>query len=62
MKFAASGREDCDVRCLGRGRPFYIEVMDPKLTKFSFETLRQLENNINTSKLIKVQDLQLVDK
>ncbi|XP_025834214.1 putative tRNA pseudouridine synthase Pus10 [Agrilus planipennis] len=58
LKFTASGREDCDVRCLGRGRPFYIEINDPRVTEFSFEQFRTLEKAINLSKMIKVQDLQ----
>ncbi|CAG9136087.1 unnamed protein product [Plutella xylostella] len=29
LKFIAAGREDVDVRCLGTGRPFAIEVSDP---------------------------------
>ena len=30
VKFRASGREDCDVRMLGTGRPFSLELVDPK--------------------------------
>ncbi|XP_041970385.1 tRNA pseudouridine synthase Pus10 [Aricia agestis] len=29
LKFVAAGREDVDVRCLGDGRPFAVEVTDP---------------------------------
>nr|XP_022903062.1 putative tRNA pseudouridine synthase Pus10 [Onthophagus taurus] len=61
MKFSASGREDCDVRCIGKGRPFYIEIADPKrhLTK---EEFKQLEKNVNESTMIKVRDLQITCK
>ncbi|KAF5300240.1 hypothetical protein FQR65_LT09194 [Abscondita terminalis] len=62
LKFSASGREDCDVRCLGKGRPFYIEILDPKKTNFKFEEFRQLENAINKSTLIQVRDLQSVPR
>ncbi|CAH4034102.1 unnamed protein product [Pieris brassicae] len=29
LKFISAGREDVDVRCLGDGRPFAIEISDP---------------------------------
>lgn len=62
LKFSASGREDCDVRCLGKGRPFYIEMLDPKKTNFTYTEFRQLENSINKSTLIQVRDLQGVPR
>ncbi|KAF2880018.1 hypothetical protein ILUMI_26139 [Ignelater luminosus] len=62
LKFSASGREDCDVRCLGKGRPFYIEISDPKKTVFTFNEFRELEVKINESSLIKVRDLQDVER
>lgn len=34
-KFHSGGREDLDVRMLGDGRPFVIEIENPKRTKFS---------------------------
>ncbi|KPJ17421.1 Putative tRNA pseudouridine synthase Pus10 [Papilio machaon] len=30
LKLIAAGREDVDVRCLGQGRPFAIEITDPQ--------------------------------
>lgn len=62
LKFSASGREDCDVRCLGKGRPFYTEILDPKKTIFTFDEFRELEVKINESSLIKVRDLQSVER
>ncbi|KAL1129220.1 hypothetical protein AAG570_013749 [Ranatra chinensis] len=63
-KFSASGREDVDVRTLGRGRPFSVELLNPKRVKFSFDTMRSLENEINAngSKKIFVRDLQVVSR
>lgn len=29
-KFVAAGREDIDVRMLGRGRPFILELFNPR--------------------------------
>ncbi|RXG68625.1 putative tRNA pseudouridine synthase Pus10 [Armadillidium vulgare] len=34
-KFSSSGREDVDVRCLGRGRPFVIEFTNPHRIHFN---------------------------
>jgi tRNA pseudouridine synthase 10 len=33
--FTASGREDIDVKCLGKGRPFILEFFFPKKTQFT---------------------------
>ncbi|XP_022166707.1 putative tRNA pseudouridine synthase Pus10 [Myzus persicae] len=60
FKFSSSGREDIDVRMLGRGRPFAIELVNPKLTKFSYEVLREIENEINTDPQVTVTHLQNV--
>lgn len=62
LKFSSSGREDVDVRCLGSGRPFVLEYLNPKKTQFSFEEFRKLESEINKSEVIKVRDLQLVPR
>ncbi|KAI4461840.1 hypothetical protein MML48_5g00009058 [Holotrichia oblita] len=62
LKFSSSGREDCDVRCLGKGRPFYIEVLDPMKTKISFKEFRQIETEINKTELIGVLHMQNVDR
>ncbi|XP_017775373.1 PREDICTED: putative tRNA pseudouridine synthase Pus10 [Nicrophorus vespilloides] len=62
MKFSSSGREDCDVRCLGKGRPFYVELSDPKRTEYTPEEYRQVEKGVEESKLIKISDLQKVQR
>lgn len=43
-KFHGAGREDVDVRMLGRGRPFVLELIDPK--QFDVD-LAALEGEIN---------------
>ena len=55
--FHGMGREDIDVRCMGRGRPFVIELKEPKLRSCSYE---ELENIINTQAAgaIEVTDLR----
>lgn len=62
-KFASSGREDVDVRTLGKGRPFAIELLDPHRVVFSQEQITQLQNVINQSTdAIQIRDLQIVSK
>ena len=39
--FTASGREDIDVKCLGKGRPFILEFLFPKKTQFTKSELKQ---------------------
>ncbi|MEM7200410.1 MAG: tRNA pseudouridine(54/55) synthase Pus10 [Planctomycetota bacterium] len=40
-KFHGAGREDIDVRMLGRGRPFVFEVVAPRRLQVDLEELRQ---------------------
>ncbi|KZS19858.1 putative tRNA pseudouridine synthase Pus10 [Daphnia magna] len=63
VKFSSSGREDVDVRTLGRGRPFAIELTDPHRTIFTQDQITQLQNVINNSTdAIQIRDLQAVTK
>lgn len=43
-KFHGAGREDIDVLMLGSGRPFVLEIKEPRLRKID---LKQLEEDIN---------------
>ncbi|XP_076035082.1 pseudouridine synthase 10 isoform X2 [Oratosquilla oratoria] len=63
IKFSSSGREDVDVRCLGRGRPFVIELINPHRIHLSEAEMTKLQNEINSSTdEVKVNDLQIVSK
>ena len=42
--FHGMGREDIDVRCLGRGRPFVLEIKEPKRRSFNAEKLADIIN------------------
>ena len=42
--FHGMGREDIDVRCLGRGRPFVMEIKEPKKRAFNVEKLTEIIN------------------
>ncbi len=44
-RFSSSGREDIDVRTLGRGRPFMFEVVNPRRTKFEGKLGRDEEKD-----------------
>ncbi|KAK9502353.1 hypothetical protein O3M35_011143 [Rhynocoris fuscipes] len=63
-RFSSSGREDVDVRTLGRGRPFSVELVDPKKTIFSRDDMRKVEKQINElgEKKVTVRDMQVVGK
>jgi tRNA pseudouridine synthase 10 len=52
FKFHAAGREDVDVLMLGSGRPFVVEVSEPKKRHID---LSILEEQINSGALEKVQ-------
>ncbi|GAA0166981.1 hypothetical protein LIER_22016 [Lithospermum erythrorhizon] len=58
-KFHAAGREDIDVRMLGTGRPFLIEIQNARQVPSSV-FMKQVEMRINNleSKRIKVKDLK----
>ena len=61
LRFNAGGREDRDVRMLGGGRPFMLEIINPK--KNMGKDLKKIEEEINnTSKFIKVNSLEACNK
>lgn len=59
--FHGAGREDIDVRMLGSGRPFVIEVKEPKKRRVN---LKKLERTINRQAQgkIEVHKLQVANK
>ncbi|MGB0329782.1 MAG: tRNA pseudouridine(54/55) synthase Pus10, partial [Candidatus Poseidoniaceae archaeon] len=42
--FHGMGREDIDVRCLGRGRPFVLEIKEPKRWDIDYESAMKAVN------------------
>ncbi|XP_019372178.1 PREDICTED: putative tRNA pseudouridine synthase Pus10 isoform X2 [Gavialis gangeticus] len=63
FNFSSSGREDVDVRTLGKGRPFTIELVNPHRVQFTAEEMKGLQQKINSSSdKIQVRDLQLVTR
>ena len=46
-KFHGAGREDIDVLMLGSGRPFVLEIKEPKIRKLDFKKLEDEINEMN---------------
>ena len=64
MKLSSSGREDADVRMLGRGRPFVLTLLNPRNPSVSAGRLKEIQENINSSSegMVAVHHLQTVSK
>ncbi|EFA79494.1 hypothetical protein PPL_07545 [Heterostelium album PN500] len=60
--FVASGREDIDVRMLGEGRPFFLEITNPHRIFMKYNDFREIENKINENQDIRVSRLQVITK
>jgi tRNA pseudouridine synthase 10 len=56
-KFHGAGREDIDVRMLGTGRPFVLEIKEPHRRTMDFEKL-SLEINQHAAGKVEVLDLK----
>ncbi|KAK2184310.1 hypothetical protein NP493_270g00024 [Ridgeia piscesae] len=62
-RFSASGREDVDVKMLGSGRPFVMDMTSPHRVTVRPEELDKLQKEINSSTTeIAVRDLQIVTR
>ena len=60
-KFHGAGREDIDVRMLGSGRPFVIELRNPKIRNLNLKNIEKQINKKNR-KAIKISNLKFSDK
>ncbi len=56
-KLHGSGREDVDVRNIGGGRPFVIELESPKKRKLD---LKYAQGQINSKGKVRIRDFQIV--
>ena len=62
-KFSSAGREDVDVRMLGTGRPFVIEVLNPRTRSITAEMLEKMRSTINSSsELVQVSPLEEIQQ
>ena len=63
IRFSSSGREDCDVRMLGDGRPFLVELVNPRKTKLNTAEVEAVQLEINSgSNLVEVKRLRVMVK
>ncbi|KAJ7341302.1 hypothetical protein JRQ81_005241 [Phrynocephalus forsythii] len=63
FNFSSSGREDVDVRTLGNGRPFAVELVNPRRVRYEATEMKALQQTINSSSdKVQVRDLQLVTR
>lgn len=62
VTFMSSGREDVDVRCLGRGRPFALEIVNAMRENLESSVFNDIEEKVRQSGLISVRDLQMVQR
>jgi len=60
-KFHGAGREDIDVRMLGSGRPFILELINPKIRTLDLTQIKQKVNSKNEGK-VEMHDLRYSDK
>ena len=61
LKFHGAGREDIDVRMLGSGRPFIIELRNPKIRNLNLDNLERKVNRTNKKK-VRIHDLKYSNK
>ena len=60
-KMHAVGREDVDARMLGRGRPFVLELGDPRVRTFALEPIQKQLNETLPGE-VELQELQFADR
>ena len=60
-KFHGAGREDIDVRMLGTGRTFVLEIKEPKIRDID---LKDLENSVNkhSEGKVEISEMKFVSK
>ncbi|MFW9974396.1 MAG: tRNA pseudouridine(54/55) synthase Pus10 [Candidatus Thorarchaeota archaeon] len=61
FKFHAAGREDIDVLMLGDGRPFVVEVSEPRVRTPDLKSLMKIINK-ESKKRIRVKDLKITNR
>jgi tRNA pseudouridine synthase 10 len=59
--FHGAGREDIDVRMLGNGRPFVLEIKNPKIRRIKLNLIKEKINALNKN-IIQVYKLRFSDR
>ena len=60
-KFHGAGREDIDVRMLGKGRTFVLEIAKPKIRKINLEKL-QSDVNSHAAGKVEISEMKFVPR
>lgn len=60
--FSASGREDVDVRCLGNGRPFALEISDAHRMTLPSQVAGEMERKVGRTNQVSIMHLQVVSR
>jgi len=60
-KFHGAGREDIDVKMLGEGRPFIIELINPRIRSLNLNKIQKKVNKKNKKK-VQIYDLKFTNK
>ncbi|RUS25652.1 LOW QUALITY PROTEIN: hypothetical protein BC938DRAFT_471838 [Jimgerdemannia flammicorona] len=63
-KFVSAGREDANVRMLGSGRPFYLELINPRSPNQPHKLYLVMQDEINSApdaEAVKVRDLTKIE-
>lgn len=60
-KFHGAGREDIDVRMLGSGRPFILELRNPRIRSLELEKIKKKVNK-NNKKKVRIYNLKYSSK
>ncbi|XP_017038465.1 putative tRNA pseudouridine synthase Pus10 [Drosophila kikkawai] len=62
INFMSSGREDVDVRCLGKGRPFVLEIPNAIRSSLTTEQAYKMEQAVDGSGKVSILNLQVVPR
>lgn len=62
ITFMSSGREDVDVRCLGKGRPFVLEIPNARCSSLSRQQAYAMEQAVDRSGNVSIHNLQVVPR
>lgn len=62
ITFMSSGREDVDVRCLGKGRPFVLEIPNARCSTLTQQQAHAMEQAVDRSGNVSIHNLQVVPR
>ncbi|EDW03966.1 GH10231 [Drosophila grimshawi] len=62
ITFMSSGREDVDVRCLGKGRPFVLEIPNARRSSMTRQQALAMEQAVDCTGKVSIHNLQVVPR